>query len=670
MVRKLLFILGMITVFAARPQAVSYLICIEVLDGNDVRLRWRSPVDEDTFVLYEIYHATLSNPDEFLLAGQVVNYFDTTFVHTASSAGQQQNLYYVKTVQNALPDILSDTLRTMHLTVNNADPNLARLNWSDPLPTGSGPYFYVFMRNPVNVFSLVDSTTDTQFDIPLAVCRDTFYFRVEMPREGGCTFTSNTASAVFQDITPPPMPMLDSVSIDPYTGEAILGWNQSPAGDAGGYVIYHVRDGINDTLAFIDGQETTFYTDLSFDPCLDNRSYAIAAYDTCNNISPGSYDIPLRTILLQEVLFDPCALSNTLSWSPYINMQPSLQSYRVLLSVNGDPFVLLAELPATEVSFVHEGLQPGNTYRYFIRAFGQGGQPSSSSCIREYTPWPYLQPVSNRLGNVSVNANTSVTVSMLPDTLAYVPFVSLFRSDQASGPFELLATLEPGGSAQINYEDETAGVNSRSYYYRSELTDSCGNEVLPSNLMRTILLSGTKSSSMRNELQWNAFEGWPSGVSGYEVFRALNEDGPLELIAQTAAAELSFEDDISDVSDGLSRLRYRVRALNDSVPGLNSWSNEIVIDYSPALYLPNAFTPGGKNPVFRPLGTFADLREYSFEVYNRWGELLFVSRDFGTGWDGSHKGSPAPAGVYVCVIRYVGAGNEADVLKSTFILIR
>ncbi len=674
MKKRLLIIFTILfLVLSARPQAVHFFKCLEVLDGGDVRLDWSSPVDEDAFVSYDIYHTTISNPGNFQLIEVITFYGDTSYIHSPTSANQQQNLYYIVTNQNALPDIISDTLNTIHLTVNNTDPYLAVLDWNAmhvPLLAGSKEYYNIWMHNPLSGFNFVDSTMNTHFEIPVAVCRDTLYFKIEIGNDEGCISVSNIFSAVFEDITPPPMPVLDSVSINPFTGEVLLGWSASPAGDAGGYVVYHVLDDINDTLAFVFGIDNTTYTDSSFDPCLQNRSYALAAFDTCGNISPGSYDLPQRTILLHDVIFDPCTMNNTLSWTEYINMSPALQGYRIFLSVDGGPFGNLATMPSGTTAFVHEGLEPEHAYRYFIRAFSSGNLVTSSSCIRELTTWQYKQPQDNDLENASVFNNELVAISLLPDTYAYVPQLNLYRSASASGPFDLIAELELSGQAVVYYDDESAEVNSQSYYYRSELVDSCGNEVLPSSLMRTILLAGEKESSGINELSWNAFQGWPGGVSGYEIYRTVNDGGTAEKIGDTDNATFTWTDDISALGGEISLLAYQVRAMENGTLNLYSWSNEIYIEYTPNLYLPNAFTPGGRNPVYKPVGAFTDFSDYRLDVYNRWGQLIFTSHEYGLGWDGQYKGKPAPSGVYVCILTYTSEGGDSGTLKSSFVLIR
>jgi gliding motility-associated-like protein len=56
-------------------------------------------------------------------------------------------------------------------------------------------------------------------------------------------------------------------------------------------------------------------------------------------------------------------------------------------------------------------------------------------------------------------------------------------------------------------------------------------------------------------------------------------------------------------------------------------------------YVPNTFTPDNDNynPVFQPVFTSGfDPQEFVLYIYNRWGELIFESRNVEIGWDGTY----------------------------------
>lgn len=72
-------------------------------------------------------------------------------------------------------------------------------------------------------------------------------------------------------------------------------------------------------------------------------------------------------------------------------------------------------------------------------------------------------------------------------------------------------------------------------------------------------------------------------------------------------------------------------------------------DCSCTLYVPTAFTPNndGVNDKFMP--SYCELQEYSMEVFNRWGELVFKTDDINKGWDGVANGKKT-LGTYFWVI--------------------
>jgi gliding motility-associated-like protein len=91
------------------------------------------------------------------------------------------------------------------------------------------------------------------------------------------------------------------------------------------------------------------------------------------------------------------------------------------------------------------------------------------------------------------------------------------------------------------------------------------------------------------------------------------------------------------------------------------------------IHMPNAFTPNGDgiNDVF----TFGitDIRKIHFEVYNRWGEVVFSTDRLNHGWNGKiqNTGETLPAGTYSYVlIATVKTGNYDHVERGSIKLIR
>ncbi len=71
------------------------------------------------------------------------------------------------------------------------------------------------------------------------------------------------------------------------------------------------------------------------------------------------------------------------------------------------------------------------------------------------------------------------------------------------------------------------------------------------------------------------------------------------------------------------------------------------------VYIPNTFTPNGDeyNGIFEAK-TDCPLELFEFEVYNRWGELIFSTQDINIGWDGTYNGRQVQDGTYTWKIKY------------------
>lgn len=101
-------------------------------------------------------------------------------------------------------------------------------------------------------------------------------------------------------------------------------------------------------------------------------------------------------------------------------------------------------------------------------------------------------------------------------------------------------------------------------------------------------------------------------------------------------------------------------------------SKPIKIYSSCTVFIPNAFTPGndGRNDVFRVLNA-VKAEKFEFRIFNRWGQLVYQTKDWKQGWDGSYKGQSQTTGTYVWMLRYIDSrNNQAVERKGSFVLIR
>lgn len=88
------------------------------------------------------------------------------------------------------------------------------------------------------------------------------------------------------------------------------------------------------------------------------------------------------------------------------------------------------------------------------------------------------------------------------------------------------------------------------------------------------------------------------------------------------------------------------------------------------LILPNAFTPNndGHNDLFRPLHP-CNMAEFRMQIFDRYGKVVFISSDFGKGWNGTYNGTPAQIGTYVWMASYRNTDTKAMQFRKGFVVL-
>ena len=116
---------------------------------------------------------------------------------------------------------------------------------------------------------------------------------------------------------------------------------------------------------------------------------------------------------------------------------------------------------------------------------------------------------------------------------------------------------------------------------------------------------------------------------------------------------------------------YTVTA-RDSVGCFGTDALKVVIFKTlPDIFVPTAFTPNndGTNDILKAIPVGIKTFEY-FNIYNRYGQLLFTTPDPERGWDGNLNGYKQPSGTYVYMARGISYQNRIVFRKGTVVLIR
>ena len=90
----------------------------------------------------------------------------------------------------------------------------------------------------------------------------------------------------------------------------------------------------------------------------------------------------------------------------------------------------------------------------------------------------------------------------------------------------------------------------------------------------------------------------------------------------------------------------------------------------PDIFIPTAFSPNDDltNDVLFVRGV--NIRELEFQLFNRWGELVFETTEINKGWDGTYKGKRVDPGVFAFQIKAVCYDGQEYVDKGNITLLK
>ena len=102
----------------------------------------------------------------------------------------------------------------------------------------------------------------------------------------------------------------------------------------------------------------------------------------------------------------------------------------------------------------------------------------------------------------------------------------------------------------------------------------------------------------------------------------------------------------------------------------------LVVGEDFGIYVPNAFTPNadGLNDVFQPKGF--GVTKYELNIFDRWGQKVFSTKDFEKGWDGTMQSKNdvkygiLEEGTYSWVITCTSVFGKAHEMKGHVTLFK
>ena len=376
-------------------------------------------------------------------------------------------------------------------------------------------------------------------------------------------------------------------------------------------------------------------------------------------------------------------LPDTGTYEGFLYINPGSEcgdTARVLLNyypeANADFLVEFDTCSAGEVSFTDESMQgtiPIETWNWNL---GNGTVSTEENPIIDYeTVGTYLV----QLNIEDVNGCTSDTVQQVdwfpaPDLIVIEP--SSFLGCPPADIFfnNLTETIDNTYDIQWSFGD---GVNSTEFS-PSHVYDTIGSYSINVNITSPLGCLTTRSFP-----NWINITPEPVGAFDYQPNEIDNFSPEVQMIDSSLYSDSWYWnfDDESDAyiqspsyvfrDTGLQRVELIVTHPNGCAD-----TTFRIIDVVPKVtyYLPNAFSPNGDglNDVYQGKGYLDGISDFHFEIWNRWGEQIFLTTEPTEAWNGTkaNAGQLSPSGTYQCFAHFTGPRGASFEFQTFLTLIR
>jgi gliding motility-associated-like protein len=315
-------------------------------------------------------------------------------------------------------------------------------------------------------------------------------------------------------------------------------------------------------------------------------------------------------------------------------------------------------------SFSETVNQVNASVEYFLRA-RKNGYPlsSSSSNLTNTLVTGYsINPNNTKISYVSNNPNNAIEIKVERNPISHYSEIDLYRINP-DGATNLIKTFT---GTESSFED--VGANNwekHNYYILSK--NMCGI-VTDTSLYSNNIVVTLKEDGDQLRLNWDRYFTWNAGVKEYIIYTSSGST-VAEATNFVALTTVNSDTFYLETKGSLGAYCYYIHAIEQA--GINSsLSNKVCYVKTGNIYYPNAIVPKGTNPVFNFVGDGIDLAKSKIQIYNRWGQLEFITENLTQGWDGrNNTGNEVPGDVYFFTAQ-ISQGIETISIKGNITVLR
>lgn len=467
----------------------------------------------------------------------------------------------------------------------------------------------------------------------------------------------------------PEAPIVNYVTQDNGTSE--ISWQESPSPEAFAYVI--TRESALGVITVDTVYTGTIYFDSSASPDTQSETYYVTTIDACGNAS--LFSDAHNTLFVSTDEGNVCDQNISMNWNPYINWANGVEKYEIWVSENGGAFLKVDEVDGNTHSYIYDDVSENINYCYYIQAIENTTAYTSVSNTQCKT-----LEISNPIGDLLmtsvdiINTNEAIASWQWDDNSAVLDATLYVSTSPAmTNPYTDDFTVSYPLDMINNITHDNPNMNYQQLFYQVVATDSCSNNY-SSNIIGTVYLEESTNNLGNNTLNWTPYTHDQASNITYDIYRVEND---VPTLIQGGLQNQYSHNDVIDLNNVSERsVCYYIIANADieladgSIVNLPSRSNVVCITQEAKMFLPNVFAPEGINSSFKPIFPYGYPVEYSLDIYDRWGGLVFSTKNPAEGWNGKNGGSASASGTYVYIIEATQADGQILNKKGTVNILR
>ena len=482
-----------------------------------------------------------------------------------------------------------------------------------------------------------------------------------------------------QDITPPDIPVIDSVTvqwINPSNpnGDILITWQKCDSTDIRSYYIKYLSEilGTYKLLDSVDANTTSYLDTKTITDPHYPQTYVVQAVDSSNNTSNHSQ--PHKTVRVFPWQKDEdCLVKVELSWNSYLGWTEGVDYYDIYV-VENSIHNYIGRFQEDILSYVYPISGNSNFYEFYIRTTSNTGRKSTSNKI-PFTP--EISTIPSFIDNQYVSVeNNQIHLLFNLDSLADLNNYQLMRSTDTLGNFQSIMTFNNYSKSYLNITDSDTEVDKHQYFYKLNLYNDCKTLVKSSKTISSILLEGESNTDYYYQtLNWSRYYHEGLYQNNHVLYRSSESESAKNIFSSNS--QLQYKDDLKtqNIESFVGDFCYEIQVVSDPNTGIISHSNTVCLSQSPSVFMPTAFAPYGmqENRIFKPSFAFISSNNYYFSIYDRFGMLIFDTNNYNEGWNGINNKSNGnkiyPNGIYVYYLRYYSSSGKEFIKTGSFNLL-